>query len=112
MPMYPALHLLKDGRLFYSGSNVFGARRGARPGSGTSPPTRGSRCPGSPTPDRRDQSMSVLLPPAQNQKVMIMGGGHQDLPVDAVASTAIVDLKSAEPDLRRRPGDGRRARCT
>ena len=24
MPMYPALHLLKDGRLFYSGANVFG----------------------------------------------------------------------------------------
>ena len=41
--------------------------------------------------------MSVLLPPAQDQKVMIMGGGHQDLPVDATASTAIVDLKSATP---------------
>ena len=41
--------------------------------------------------------MSVLLPPAQDQKVMIMGGGHQDLPVNAVASTAIVDLKAANP---------------
>jgi hypothetical protein len=41
--------------------------------------------------------MSVLLPPAQAQKVMIMGGGHQDLLVNAVASTAIVDLNAANP---------------
>ncbi|MGZ6965215.1 MAG: galactose oxidase-like domain-containing protein, partial [Acidimicrobiia bacterium] len=45
----------------------------------------------------RDQGMSVLLPPAQDQKVMILGGGSQDQPVDAVASTAIVDLRSATP---------------
>ena len=31
MPMYPALHLLADGRLFYSGANVFGTGP-ARPG--------------------------------------------------------------------------------
>ncbi len=46
---------------------------------------------------KRDQAMSVLLPPAQDQKVMIMGGGHQDHLVDALDSTAIVDLKPAAP---------------
>jgi hypothetical protein len=48
-------------------------------------------------PGLRDQGMSVLLPPAQDQKVMVIGGGFQDQPVDAVSSTAIIDLKSANP---------------
>src|SRR4029079_17663116 len=47
--------------------------------------------------DRRDQGMSVLLPPAQDQRVMVMGGGAHFDPVDAVDSTAIVDLKSPTP---------------
>ncbi len=96
MPMYPALHLLKDGRLFYSGANVFGPGP-ALPGIWNFTTNAWTAVPGLTTPDRRDQAMSVLLPPAQDQKVMIIGGGHQDLPVDAVASTAIVDLKSANP---------------
>lgn len=96
MPMYPALHLLADGRLFYSGANVFG-HGPATPGI-WNPQTNGwTTVPGISDVDRRDQSMSVLLPPAQDQKVMIMGGGHQDQPVDAVASTAIVDLKQPAP---------------
>ena len=41
--------------------------------------------------------MSLLLPPAQNQKVMVIGGGDTGDSADAVASTAIVDLKSANP---------------
>ena len=49
MPMYPALHLLADGRVFYSGSNVFGRVRRHR-ASGTSGPTSGRRSPASPSP--------------------------------------------------------------
>jgi hypothetical protein len=96
MPMYPALHLLADGRVFYSGSNVFGPGP-AKPGIWNVWTNEWSKVPGITEPDRRDQSMSVLLPPAQDQKVMIMGGGHQDLAVDATASTAIVDLKQPTP---------------
>jgi hypothetical protein len=48
-------------------------------------------------PGLRDQGMSVLLPPAQDQKVMVLGGGFQDQPVDATNSTAIVDLRAASP---------------
>lgn len=96
MPMYPALHLLKDGRLFYSGANVFG-NGPAAPGVWNHTTNAWQPVSGLPSPARRDQSMSVLLPPAQSQKVMIMGGGHQDLAVDAVASTAIVDLNAASP---------------
>lgn len=46
---------------------------------------------------RRDQGMSVLLPPAQQQKVMVIGGGDTGDANDAVASTAIVDLSVANP---------------
>lgn len=96
MPMYPALHLLKDGRLFYSGSNVFGTGPDT-PGIWNFTTNAWQPVLGLARPARRDQSMSVLLPPAQAQKVMIMGGGHQDLLVNAIASTAIVDLNAENP---------------
>jgi hypothetical protein len=96
MPMYPSLHLMNDGRLFYSGANVFG-NGPARPGIWNVWTNAWQKVPGITEPDRRDQAMSVLLPPAQDQKVMIMGGGHQDLAVEATASTAIVDLKQPNP---------------
>jgi hypothetical protein len=96
VPLYPALHLLADGRLFYSGANVFGTGP-TRPGIWNVSTNGWQAVPGLTDTDRRDQSMSVLLPPAQDQKVMIMGGGNQDLPVDAVSSTAIVDLKQPNP---------------
>ena len=40
--------------------------------------------------DKRDQGASVLLPPAQDQKVMVIGGS-------GTATTAIIDLKAANP---------------
>jgi hypothetical protein len=96
MPMYPALHLLADGQLFYSGANVFGAGP-ATPGIWNTTTNAWKSVPGLTDAGKRDQAMSVLLPPAQDQKVMIMGGGLQDQMVDAVDSTAIVDLKAATP---------------
>jgi len=96
MPMYPALHLLGDGRLFYSGANVFG-NGPAQPGIWNVQTNAWQSVPGLTDTGRRDQAMSVLLPPAQAQKVMILGGGHQDFPVDALSSTAIVDLSRPNP---------------
>ena len=52
--------------------------------------------PGLGDPATRDQSASVLLPPAQDQRVMILGGGPADAS-NATGSTAIVDLRSANP---------------
>jgi hypothetical protein len=51
-------------------------------------------------PGSRNQSASVLLPPAQDQKVMIFGGGGFDMhsPAPALADTRIVDLKAAVPE--------------
>ena len=47
----------------------------------------------------RNQSASVLLPPAQDQKVMIMGGGPAGKPnkTDAIDNVDIVDLKQPNP---------------
>ena len=47
----------------------------------------------------RNQSASVLLPPAQDQRVMIIGGGPAGKPnkTDAIDNVDIVDLKDPNP---------------
>jgi hypothetical protein len=47
----------------------------------------------------RNQSASVILPPAQDQKVMIFGGGpaSKENKTDATDKVSIVDLKNANP---------------
>jgi hypothetical protein len=96
--LYPSMILMQDGRLFYTGSHVFG---NGLPGTGASiydyqastiTPVGGLR-----NKDQRDQSMSVLLPPAQDQKVITMGGGNIDSNPDANALTDVIDLKQAAP---------------
>ncbi|MEO3785489.1 galactose oxidase early set domain-containing protein [Actinocorallia sp. B10E7] len=117
---YPSLILMQNGRLFYSGSSVFGhpvkggddesnydhdAKAFIGPGifnheKGTYKKVRGLTQPWA-----RDQSASVLLPPAQRQKVMIMGGMDfsKQGPGVAHAHTDIVDLKAGSPRYRRGP---------
>lgn len=58
--------------------------------------------PGLREPDRRDQSASLLLPPAQEQRVMIMGGGNTYTTLKGSGQSAIdltdeIDLKEANP---------------
>ncbi len=50
-------------------------------------------------PALRNQSASVMLPPAQEQKIMIMGGGPVGKAdkTDTTAMVSIVDLKSPNP---------------
>jgi hypothetical protein len=97
MPLYPGLHLMKDGRLFFSGTNSFGGVSGP-PGIWEIGGNTFSPVTGLPDPTRRDQGTSVLLPPAQDQKVMIMGGGnHFDPNVGETNSTAIIDLDGPAP---------------
>jgi len=96
--LYPSMILMQDGRLFYSGSHVFG---NGLPGSGASiydygantiTPVTGLR-----RKDERDQSMSVLLPPAQDQRVLTIGGGNIETNPDAHRLTDLIDLKQATP---------------
>ncbi|WP_433508051.1 galactose oxidase-like domain-containing protein [Pseudonocardia halophobica] len=54
---------------------------------------------GLPVPQARNQAASVLLPPVQDQRVMIVGGGPWDMHdmTGATGSAAVVDLKAAAP---------------
>ncbi len=65
--LYPSMVLMQDGRLFYTGSHTFGS---GLPGTGASIYNYGANTitdvPGLQNKDERDQSMSVMLPPAQD----------------------------------------------
>jgi hypothetical protein len=96
--LYPHMFLMADGQLFYSGGHVFGDHRpdGA---SAIYNVTTGKivNVPGLRQVDYRDQSASVLLPPAQSQKVLITGGGNINRNDPAVKATDIIDLKASHP---------------
>ncbi|MFI8103582.1 galactose oxidase-like domain-containing protein [Streptomyces sp. NPDC086023] len=104
-PTYPALFLTKGGKLLYTGSNAgYGpAEKGRAPGlwdprTNTFEPVKGLT-----DPDQLETSASLLLPPAQDQKVMVLGGGGVGESPKSTARTAIVDLKTATPAWREGP---------
>ena len=100
LPLYAHLFLLKDGRIFFSGGRMDDARP-------TTPciinlannPAQTQPVPDLLEPNFRNQSASVLLPPAQDQKVMVIGGGPVGKPdkTDATDKVSIVDLNAANP---------------
>ncbi|MEA2184207.1 MAG: hypothetical protein QOF69_3392 [Solirubrobacteraceae bacterium] len=102
--LYPHIFLMSDGRLFYSGGHVFG---GGLPGTGASiyawPSATIADVPGLRSKNERDQSASVLLPPAQDQRVMIAGGGNINTGVPAHGLTDLIDLKQATPSYQPGP---------
>lgn len=97
-PMYAHMFLLADGRLFYTGGQ-YGANNGVRPSVWDLGTNASVDVPGLPLPGARNQAASVLLPPAQDQRVMIIGGGPFDMhdQTGANDSTAIADLSGAQP---------------
>lgn len=102
--LYPAMVLMQDGRLFYTGSHTFG---NGLPGTGASIYDYAAGTitdvPGLRRKDERDQSASVLLPPAQDQRVLTIGGGNVDFNPVANRLTDIIDLKEADPAYRPGP---------
>jgi len=91
LPLYPHLHLMTDGRLFFTGGQLGAA---AMDGLLIDPDTGAETVvPGLREQGHRDQAFSVLLPPAQDQRVMIMGGG----PGLSTAATDIADLDAPSP---------------
>jgi hypothetical protein len=96
--LYPAMILMQDGRLFYTCSHVFGNNI---PGTGSAIYDYNANTitsvAGLQDPDNRDQSMSVLLPPAQDQKVLTVGGGNVDTDVPANRDTDLINLSQADP---------------
>ncbi|MBC7707673.1 DUF1929 domain-containing protein [Polaromonas sp.] len=102
--LYPHMFLMQDGRMFYSGAHVFG---NGLPGSGSAifNPDTGSigAIAGLRMKDMRDQASSFLLPPAQDQKVLITGGGNSNTLNPAINLTDIIDLKAATPTYKPGP---------
>jgi hypothetical protein len=98
IPMYAHLFLLDDGKVFYTGGQ-YGGNNGVRPSIWNTATGHRTEVLGLTDPTLRNQSASVLLPPAGDQKVMILGGGGFDMhsPAPALADTRIVDLKNPAP---------------
>lgn len=98
-PTYPALFLTTGGKLFYSGSNAgYGpADKGREPGVWDVEENTFTPVPGLRDPQLTETSASVLLPPAQDQKVMILGGGGVGESHEATKRTAVADLKADNP---------------
>ncbi|WP_328438507.1 kelch motif-containing protein [Streptomyces sp. NBC_00444] len=98
-PTYPALFLTKGGKLFYPASNAgYGpADRGRKPGLWDLRTNTFQYVPGLRDADQTETSASLLLPPAQDQKVMILGGGGVGESKKATPRTAVIDLKKDNP---------------
>ncbi len=102
LPLYAHLLLMADGRILFTGGLVEGPDVPLGPclldiahGQVGVALLEGLSEAGS-----RKQSASVLLPPAQDQRAMIIGGGVGDEGIiDATAAVDIIDLKAAIPQF-------------
>lgn len=104
-PTYPAMFLTNDGKLFYSGSNAgYGSTEiGRTPGLWDLSNNTFQEYKGIEDPDMLETSASLLLPPAQKQRFMVMGGGGVGDSPKATNRTAIIDLLSANPQWTKGP---------
>lgn len=99
LPLYAHLFLIADGRILFTGGQVEGPEVNLGPclldiahGQVGVAVLQGLHEAGS-----RNQSASVLLPPAQDQRAMIIGGGTGEEGIDATAAVDIIDLTAAHP---------------
>ncbi|HYO38557.1 MAG TPA: galactose oxidase early set domain-containing protein [Nocardioidaceae bacterium] len=98
-PTYPQLFRLADGRFFYSGANTgYGsATEGRQPGiwntrTNAFRPVKGLR-----DADQNETATSFLLPPAQRQKVAMVGGGGIGDSSRSTARFDVADLSKKRP---------------
>ncbi|MFD7547373.1 galactose oxidase-like domain-containing protein [Streptomyces sp. NPDC059578] len=98
-PTYPAVSLMQNGKLFYSGSNAgYGpADVGRDPGVWDLASNKFNKVPGLSDPKLMETSQTVLLPPAQNEKYMVVGGGGVGESKESSKKTRLVDLLADEP---------------
>ncbi|WP_392753590.1 galactose oxidase-like domain-containing protein [Streptomyces sp. LN590] len=104
-PTYPAVFLLNDGKLFYSGSNAgYGpADIGRDPGIWDLATNRFKKIPGLSDADEMETSATVRLPPAQDEKFMVIGGGGVGESERSSEKSRLVDLKDPDPEFKDGP---------
>ncbi|MFG2145124.1 galactose oxidase-like domain-containing protein [Streptomyces sp. NPDC048696] len=98
-PTYPAVFLLQSGKLFYSGSNAgYGPDNvGRDPGLWDFETNKFTKIPGLSDAAEMETSGTVLMPPAQDEKYMVIGGGGVGESEKSSKKTRIVDLKDPNP---------------
>jgi hypothetical protein len=100
LPLYAHLFPLADGRVFFSGGRMDDAPlMGPHLLDPTTDPVATVPVDGVRELELRNQSASVLLAPAQDQRVLIAGGGPEGKPdkTHATAEVDVVDLRAADP---------------
>ena len=104
LPLYPRLHLLPDGTVFYAGSYnthyTFPFSLGSFPTSILDPGTREWTDLGLPNEEEREEGASVLLPLRPDDdyrpRVLLAGGGTPT-GTEATADAEVIDLGAADP---------------
>ena len=98
-PTYPALFLMQNGKIFYSGSNAgYGPDNvGREPGIWDVGSNTFTKVPGLSDAKEMETSGTVLLPPAQDERFMVIGGGGVGESGQSSNRTRIVDLKADSP---------------
>jgi hypothetical protein len=100
LPLYAHLFQLADGRIFFDGGRMDDDLQ-VDPCiiDFTRHPLKTIPVHGMAGGGMRNQAASILLPPAQDQRVMIIGGGPAGKPnkTDAIDNVDLVDLKDANP---------------
>ncbi|MFG2355939.1 galactose oxidase-like domain-containing protein [Streptomyces sp. NPDC048521] len=100
-PTYPALFLMQNGKIFYSGSNAgYGPDDvGREPGIWDVGTNKFTKLPGLGDADRMETSGTVLLPPAQDEKYLVIGGGGVGESKLSSKKTRLIDLKAGNPSF-------------
>jgi len=98
LPFYAHLFLMADGRVFFSGGRMdYDEPQDAGILDLRQVPVTFQVVPALQDTRLRNQSASVLLPPAQDERVMIIGGGPPDDFTSATGLSELVDLKQLHP---------------
>ncbi|MFF1451657.1 galactose oxidase-like domain-containing protein [Streptomyces sp. NPDC058274] len=100
-PTYPAITLMQNGKLFYSGSNAgYGPDDvGREPGVWDLATNEFTKVPGMSDPKLLETSGTVLLPPAQDEKYLVIGGGGVGESARSSKRTRLVDLLDRKPEF-------------
>ncbi|MGW0571225.1 galactose oxidase-like domain-containing protein [Streptomyces tauricus] len=98
-PTYPAISLMQNGKLFYSGANAgYGPDDvGRDPGIWDLETNKFKKVKGMSDPKLLETAGTVLLPPAQDEKYMVIGGGGVGESKLSSKKTRIIDLLADNP---------------